>query len=132
MTNHDVPTKYKLLDRRDNKLDSKNASFLTMTITDLKKDGGQTTIPFIDVQEVFTNPLTPLSGIGLYHKGQPGYGGFMGIKLLTYDIASQINENFEFDKKYMIDSVKKLSEVVNNRGFALLRDEDIPTVTPLQ
>lgn len=106
LTNSDVPNKSK----RDNEPDSKTDQFLTITVTDLEKDCGQTTIPFIDVKEVITSPLTPLTGIGLFHKGQPGYGGFMGLRLLTYNITSQIDDTFIFDSSILDYGLKKLIE----------------------
>jgi len=41
----------------------------------------QTTIPFIDAQPVAPSTGTWLSGVGLYHKGSPGYGGFVGVMI---------------------------------------------------
>lgn len=47
----------------------------------------QTTVPFIDVQDVAPNPGTWLSGIGLYHKGNPGFGGYLGLSVETLDYS---------------------------------------------
>ena len=47
----------------------------------------QTTIPFIDVQNVSTKTGAWMSGAGLYHKGEIGYGGYIGIMLKTYDFS---------------------------------------------
>lgn len=56
----------------------------------MHKDAAQTTVPFIDVQDVDSDPPVPLSGLGIYHKGQPSYGGFIGMRLITYDLVLHI------------------------------------------
>ena len=81
---------------RPNEIDSNTAQYVTFTITDMQKDGGQTTVPFIDTQKVETNPPMPLAGAGLIHRGQEGYGGFLGLKLYTYNITDHIREQPEF------------------------------------
>ena len=81
---------------KSNELISNDAQYVTFTITDMQKDGGQTTVPFIDTQEVVTNPPMPLAGAGLIHRGQEGYGGFLGLKLYTYHIVDHISEEPEF------------------------------------
>lgn len=58
--------------------------------TDKYLDAAQTTVPFIDIQMVSpANPI-PLSGIGIYYKGQPYYGGFIAPKVITYDFQPYI------------------------------------------
>ncbi len=39
----------------------------------------QTTIPYLDAQPVAPSTGTWLSGMGIYHKGSPGYGGYIGL-----------------------------------------------------
>lgn len=56
----------------------------------MDKDAAQSTVPFIDIQEVISNPPVPLSGLGIYHKGQRGYGGFLAPKIMTYDFTPHI------------------------------------------
>ena len=75
--------------------DSNDDQFLTFTLTSDKKDGGQTTIPFIDTQELVTNPPVPLRGVGLIHRGQPGFGGFLALKIYTYNITDHIPDLLE-------------------------------------
>lgn len=60
--------------------------------TDIDKDGGQTTVPFIDVQLVQppNDRPTLLSGAGIYYKGEPGFGGFIAPKVVTYDFTQHI------------------------------------------
>lgn len=98
---------------RINEPSSTDDQFLTLSLSDLTKDGGQATIPFIDTQKVETNPLSPLSGISFYHKGQPGFGGYMGLKLLTYNLTSQIDPEFKLDKSIMVDGVEKLKKFLS-------------------
>ncbi|KAH8302666.1 hypothetical protein KR044_009323 [Drosophila immigrans] len=69
---------------------SKNAQYLEFVNTGLEMDAGQSTIPFIDIQDVVSNPPVPLSGLGMYYKSSPGYGGFVAPKIITYDFAANI------------------------------------------
>lgn len=66
--------------------------FIKFQPTDRFKDIAQTTIPFIDAQLVESHNPTLLSGIGLYYKGTPGYGGFIAPKILNYNFAPHIKE----------------------------------------
>lgn len=50
--------------------------FIEFTNTGFVQDAAQRTVPFIDIQDVVSDPPVPLSGIGIYYKGQDGYGGF--------------------------------------------------------
>ncbi|XP_014297658.1 uncharacterized protein LOC103570287 isoform X2 [Microplitis demolitor] len=43
----------------------------------------QHVVPFVDLQEIVTNPPSPIKGIGWYYRGQPGYGGFLALKIFT-------------------------------------------------
>ncbi|KAJ8673349.1 hypothetical protein QAD02_004611 [Eretmocerus hayati] len=70
-------------------LQSNEIGFVTFTTTNAK-DGGQSTIPFFDGQEVTSSIPTLLSGAGLYWKGKEGSGGYIGIELYTYNIVPNI------------------------------------------
>lgn len=50
----------------------------------------QTTIPFVDAQEVRPKPGIWLNAVGLYYKGQLGYGGFVGVMVQTYDYTRHL------------------------------------------
>ncbi|XP_016844161.1 uncharacterized protein LOC107981885 [Nasonia vitripennis] len=62
-------------------------------------DFGQATVPLIDIQEITTDPVIPLSGAGLYYKSKQlyshndvkyellRYGGYFGLRLFTHDIS---------------------------------------------
>lgn len=67
-----------------------NNQFIEFQASDIDADLGQTTVPFVDKQEVVSKPPVALSGAGLYHKGQDGFGGFVAPKLITYDYAKHI------------------------------------------
>ena len=58
--------------------------------TSAAKDAAQTTIPYIDSQEVKPSSGIWLTGIGLYHKGRIGYGGFVGILVKTLDFSGHL------------------------------------------
>ncbi|KAK0175424.1 hypothetical protein PV327_009175 [Microctonus hyperodae] len=81
----DVPTKSK-----NTKPYSHDRQYLRFTMSDKEKDFGQTTVPFIDIQPVETSPPAPLSGIGLFYKTEPGYGGFLALKLMTLNMTDVI------------------------------------------
>uniref|UniRef100_A0ABK9ND08 Uncharacterized protein n=1 Tax=Glossina morsitans morsitans TaxID=37546 RepID=A0ABK9ND08_GLOMM len=70
--------------------DSRHNQYIEFGPSSMRKDAGQSTVPFIDIQDVISNPSVPLAGIGIYHKGRPGYGGFLAPKLLTYDFTPHI------------------------------------------
>ncbi|KAJ8674379.1 hypothetical protein QAD02_005641 [Eretmocerus hayati] len=83
LTNAEVPSRQQ---NDESKVIMKDDGFVKLT-TSNGKDGGQSTIPFFDGQEVTSLIPTPLSGAGLYWKGKNESGGFIGIILHTYDIA---------------------------------------------
>lgn len=82
----DVPT----LSISPSAQDSKTNQYIEFTHSDIERDVGQTTVPFVDTQDVISMPPVALSGAGIYHKGQPGYGGFIAAKLITYDFGPHI------------------------------------------
>lgn len=54
--------------------------------SDIKKDLAQVTVPYIESVHLEATEPRPLSGAGLFYKGEPGYGGFVAIKLVAFDI----------------------------------------------
>lgn len=50
-------------------------------------------VPFIDLQEVTTNPSQPISGIGWFYRGQPEYGGYLSLRIFVK--KKNVNENTE-------------------------------------
>lgn len=64
---------------------AENNEFIKFQPSDMEKDGAQTTVPYLDRSTVIA--YVPLSGVGLYYKSTPGYGGFIAPKLITYDFG---------------------------------------------
>lgn len=82
----DVPTKAK---NPSKPLSEKN-SFIKFTFSDLDKDGSQTTVPFLDGQMVASEPPVPLSGAGIFFKGERGFGGFITPRIKTFDYTHEL------------------------------------------
>lgn len=87
IANPDVPTRSPL----QSKQDSSTNMYLEFSNSDLERDVGQTTIPFFDIQDVISEYPVPLSGIGIYHKGQPNFGGFIAPKIFTYGFSKLLH-----------------------------------------
>lgn len=86
LQNPDIPT----LSMTKSDIDSKTNQYIEFTHSDLDKDLGQTTVPYIDAQDVVSIPAVALSGAGIYHKGKPQFGGFIGLKAITYDFEPHV------------------------------------------
>ncbi|XP_051858674.1 uncharacterized protein LOC127565202 [Drosophila albomicans] len=69
---------------------SKDGQYLEFVNTGMEQDAAQTTVPFIDIQDVVSNHPVPLAGISIYYKGSPGYGGFVTPKIISYDISPHL------------------------------------------
>lgn len=85
----DIPTNY----LSKNSIDSRDNQFVLFDSTSASKDAAQTTIPYIDAQAVAPNAGVWITGIGLYHKGSIGYGGFLGFLLQTLDFSNHLIPN---------------------------------------
>lgn len=83
----DVPTKTTI----PSQIKSTHNQFIEFTHTDYDKDAAQTTVPFIDSQNVVPILPMPASGAGIYFKSTGNYGGFIGLKLVTYDFSKHLN-----------------------------------------
>lgn len=59
------------------------------------KDAAQTTVPFLDSQYVSAAEESPLQGVGLYFKGNSGFGGFIAPQIETLDFSSYIKANLQ-------------------------------------
>lgn len=77
----DVPTKTKNIQEI---FDSKN-KFIEFRSSDIKKDLAQVTVPYIETVRLEASEPRPLSGAGLFYKGQEGFGGYIAIKLVAYE-----------------------------------------------
>ncbi|KAJ3646676.1 hypothetical protein Zmor_024252 [Zophobas morio] len=60
--------------------------------TGYEKDAGQTTVPFFDAQPVESAIPVPLSGVGVFHKGISGFGGFIAPRIFTYNFTKHLEE----------------------------------------
>lgn len=74
--------------------DSKSDQYIEFTHSDLDRDAAQTTVPFLDAQEVVPIEPTPLSGAGIFHKGRNNFGGFLALKAITYDFSQHMQAAF--------------------------------------
>ncbi|XP_057321399.1 uncharacterized protein LOC130665129 [Microplitis mediator] len=74
-----------------NVIDSKKDQFIRFRNSNLKKDAGQTTVPFFDAQDVTGSPLYPLGGMGIIHRGHECYGGFLAFKIYDMSLAGVFN-----------------------------------------
>ena len=73
---------------------STGKKWLSLGVSDLQSDAGQNVVPFIDVQPVEPNPPVPLSSVSFYHKAaSEDSGGFLGLEVLNYDLATHVNFN---------------------------------------
>lgn len=61
--------------------------------TGIAEDLAQTTVPYVDIQSVEPDHPAPLAGIGIYYKGNDGYGGFIAPYLITYDYFDHIEKS---------------------------------------
>lgn len=64
--------------------DSRN-KFVEFRSTDIKKDLAQLTVPYFESVALEASEPRPLSGVGVYYKGEIGFGGFIAVKLIAYD-----------------------------------------------
>ncbi|KAL7303455.1 hypothetical protein TKK_0004637 [Trichogramma kaykai] len=72
--------------------DSKPGQYLELVNSDFKKDLGQTVLPFVDVQSVKSRKPVPLAGAGLHHRGLQGSGGFLALKMFSYDFEPHMQK----------------------------------------
>ncbi|KAJ3652602.1 hypothetical protein Zmor_018553 [Zophobas morio] len=68
--------------------------FVKFTNSDFQKDAGQTTVPFLDAQPVESANPVPLSGVGIFHKGRPEFGGFIAPRIFTYNFTNHLEPIF--------------------------------------
>lgn len=91
----DVPTRSRIQSVPDSSTDQ----FIEFQATSLERDVSQNTVPFIEITPVSAQPPTWLTGIGVYHKGQPGYGGFVAFRIATINYTDYMaipSKNFSY------------------------------------
>ncbi|KAK0082464.1 hypothetical protein PV325_010347 [Microctonus aethiopoides] len=75
--------------------DPNSNKFIQLQHSSIKKDAGFHTVPFFDAQPVYTSPEFPLGGIGLFHRGRKGFGGYIAPRLFTHNISAIIESAFD-------------------------------------
>lgn len=90
--NSDIPTNSK----QASKPNFKENCYVRFGPTHKKVDLSQRTVPFIDGQKVEAPLPAPLEGVGLYYKGQSGFGGFVAPKIVLYNTNSKRNSTDPF------------------------------------
>ena len=82
----DVPTAF----HGSSVVDTGHNQFVMFDATDPHKDVMQTTVPYIDAQPVSPKSGSWLAGVGFYHKGRIGYGGYVGVSIKTFDFSRHL------------------------------------------
>lgn len=75
--------------------DSTSDQFIEFQVTSLEKDVSQNTVPFIEARAIYPEPPVWLTGIGIYHKGQPGYGGYIAFRIATLNFLDYMKVSSE-------------------------------------
>ncbi|KAH8388539.1 hypothetical protein KR093_009160, partial [Drosophila rubida] len=88
----DLPTN----SRESSKPLSADHHYLEFVNSGLYADAAQTTVPFVDIQEVSSSRPVPLHGIGIYYKSSSGYGGFVAPKIIHYDFSPHVKMPLTF------------------------------------
>lgn len=78
----DVPTRSNVQSKAMGSFDTDAIKFVP---TSWVRDVAQSTVPFIDSNLIESPELVALSGVGLFYKFQPGYGGYVAPRLITQD-----------------------------------------------
>lgn len=65
--------------------------FVKFRASDLKKDAGQSTVPFFEGRGLKLIDKFLLGGIGLIHRGHPGSGGHLAMKIFGFDMSPSFN-----------------------------------------
>lgn len=60
----------------------------------MKKDAGQSTVPFFDSLEAEGYPEFPLGGVGIMHRGREGFGGFLTFRIFDLNISKYFNDKY--------------------------------------
>lgn len=98
-----------------------NTNYVKFTHTSWSDDAAQTTIPFIDMQTVYSKPAVPLKGAGIFYKGGHGYGGFVAPMIKTYDHLNLLSSKmppilYRFNNSIVKNAIQKKSRIPNSLG----------------
>lgn len=77
---------------------------VTFQVTSWEKDMGQTVVPYFDTLSAAVSNGVALDGIGIFHRGSPGFGGFIAPKIFNVDHAQYIRPEIKED---VIEKYKK-------------------------
>lgn len=58
--------------------------------SNIDKDIGQVTVPYIESILLEASDPRPLSGVGFYYKHDPEYSGFIAVKLIAFDLQPTV------------------------------------------
>ena len=68
--------------------------YISIQMSSIKKDAAQTPVPFFDAQEVIeSTDITLIRGLGIFHKGRPGWGGFLAFRIVSMPDADIPSNN---------------------------------------
>lgn len=70
--------------------DLRRNKYVEFGASDKWSDVAQSTVPFLDTQLVRPQAEAPLTGLGLYYKGVPDFGGYVAPKVLTFDYTTHV------------------------------------------
>lgn len=96
-------------------------NYVKFTHTSWSADAAQTTIPFIDMQSVYSKPAVPLKGAGIFYKGGHGYGGFVAPMIKTYDHLNLLSSKmptilYRFNNSTVKKAIQKKSRIPSSLG----------------
>ncbi|CAL7947527.1 unnamed protein product [Xylocopa violacea] len=107
LTRPDIPTRSPLLALPD----SVSEQYLNFAPSDRKSDAAQNTIPFIDIQPVEPNPPVPIAGAGVFHKGRTGSGGYVALRLITYDFSQHLQVDLSPTEETVITNLSEIDAI---------------------
>lgn len=87
-------------------LDFEEDKFLKITVSSAERDGGQTTIPYIDLRDVAPKQPIALSRVAFAYRGKPGYGGQIGLKAYSYDLSQHVEDHFNLTDSSLLFALK--------------------------
>lgn len=99
-TNPDIPIRPSVVTLPD----SKSEQYLNFAPSDKKSDAAQNTIPFLDIQPIELDPPVPIAGAGIFHKGRQGSGGYVALRLITYDFSKHLQVDLPPTKETVLDA----------------------------
>ncbi|XP_063982551.1 uncharacterized protein LOC135165314 [Diachasmimorpha longicaudata] len=78
--------------------------WVSIITSNMKNDGGQTTLPYFDAKPVVSDPPSALGGVGIFHKSGGNFTGFVALKCVSLDYVPFMNEHRVFPHEGKIGS----------------------------